>query len=106
MANVLHIRTTDLAKATGFFKPRVGAENVEYAVYLPSGECPLHMTFTQISMILEVVQTSGIEWDYVTVHDGNYSRNSIVAFLQYFTEDLKFSSTARLNIPAWVGAYL
>lgn len=105
MANVLHIRTTDLAKATGFFKQKDGVENTEYAVYLPSVDCSLPMTYTQSMMILEVVATSGIEWDYVTVHDGDYSGSSY-GFLENFSDEIKFSPKARLNIPAWVGAYI
>lgn len=102
MANVLHVEATDMAKATGFFQKRVGPENVEYVVYLPSTWSHA-LTYGQVKSILDAVVLKDIEWDYVIVHDGDYSAPSITAFINLFRDSISFSPTARLNIPHWVG---
>lgn len=102
MGNVLHIETTDMAKATGFFKKQSGPENTEYVVYLPSLFCDTR-NYEMCRAILTVVALRDIEWDYFIVHDGDYAAASVTGFINLFADELRFSPTARMNIPVWVG---
>lgn len=98
MGNVLHIHATDRALATGLFAPQDSSSgNCEYNMYLPSESCDMKVWLTQIDTIFQRVYWVG--FDYVTIHEGDYSSLSITG-MKINLNNLLYREGSRVNVPS------
>lgn len=98
MKNVLHIHAVDRALATGLFTPKDSpSENVEYNLYLPSENCDMEVWLNQIDTIFQRVYW--VSFDYVTIHEGDYSNLSIMG-MKINLKSLLYKDGSRVNIPS------
>lgn len=99
MKNVLNIMPTDHAKATGFRMGDTGPDNKNFVMYLPSKNCDMALSFGQTHSIFGgTIQL--LTFDYITIHDGDYSESAVSALILCFHHCLHFAEDARINKPA------
>jgi hypothetical protein len=98
MKNVLDIHATNLAKATGVFKTINKGDNNQYTMYLPSQDCGMQLSTQQIREIFGMLDTLMKEFDYVTIHDQEYSKNSYL-IMEEELSNIPTTPEARINMP-------
>ena len=104
MQNVLDIIATPTPLAVGFRKQREdGPDSRRWVLYLPDNEASGLISYGQLVEIVEVRLLDrdlfSESFDYITIHDGPYSKAASI-FLAEYMADFPMTDSCRLNVPA------
>lgn len=97
MKNEVKVVSTNRALATGFFEQD---ESGVWVIYLPAKDIDVRLSYGQICAILDRAKLySGVEFDIVTISDGDYTDEASYAIKKDLRR-LPLSSEAVVKGPA------